>query len=75
VAALLLAFAAGSMGLTSPDHPIARSPDALAGEVDARELVERIAREKGQVVLVNFWATWCVPCREEFPDLARLDRA
>ena len=26
-------------------------------------------------MLVNFWATWCVPCREEFPDLARLDKA
>jgi thiol-disulfide isomerase/thioredoxin len=42
--------------------------------VDASGLSERIAREKGRVVLVNFWATWCVPCREEFPDLSRLQR-
>jgi thiol-disulfide isomerase/thioredoxin len=47
----------------------------IAGEVDAKGLADRIAREKGRVVLVNFWATWCVPCREEFPDLTRLDRA
>ena len=47
----------------------------IAGEVDAAGLAERIAREKGRVVLVNFWATWCVPCREEFPDLARLSKA
>ena len=62
-------------GFPSPDHPITRSSDLLAGEVDAKGLAERIAREKGNVVLVNFWATWCVPCREEFPDLARLDKA
>jgi thiol-disulfide isomerase/thioredoxin len=27
---------------------------------------------KGNVVLLNFWATWCVPCIEEFPDLLRI---
>ncbi len=31
-----------------------------------------LASMRGQVVLVNFWATWCVPCREEIPDLNRL---
>ena len=30
---------------------------------------------RGRVVLLNVWATWCGPCREEMPDLDRLDAA
>ena len=34
-----------------------------------------IAKNKGKVVMVNFWATWCAPCVKELPELAKLKRA
>jgi thiol-disulfide isomerase/thioredoxin len=38
-----------------------------------RDLQRRLAQQKGKVVVLNFWATWCQPCVEEFPALVKLD--
>lgn len=44
--------------------------------IDFNGLKQLIKRDptKAQPLLVNFWATWCDPCRDEFPDLVKLDQ-
>jgi len=39
---------------------------------DAKKLAEIVASHKGQVVLVDYWATWCGPCVENFPHTVEL---
>lgn len=40
--------------------------------VGLKDLTSIVAQNKGKVVMLNFFATWCPPCREEIPDLVSL---
>ena len=42
---------------------------------DAEGAAKSLSEWRGKVVLVNIWATWCVPCREEMPTLDKLQAA
>jgi peroxiredoxin len=57
-----LASAATAVGTAAPDFTLR----SLGGPN------MRLQEQRGQVVLVNFWATWCGPCRKEMPHLNRI---
>jgi thiol-disulfide isomerase/thioredoxin len=42
--------------------------------IDTAGLKDLISKPKDKPLLVNFWATFCDPCRDEFPDLVKIDR-
>ncbi|HEY3175237.1 MAG TPA: TlpA disulfide reductase family protein [Candidatus Polarisedimenticolia bacterium] len=65
---LLLAAAALAVAAAG-----AASTPRVAG-IDRRGFAAMLASHKGRPVVVNMWATWCDPCREEFPDLVKLHR-
>jgi peroxiredoxin len=49
------------------------APDFALDDLDGRTV--RLSDLRGQVVLINLWATWCSPCRAEMPDLVTLYQA
>lgn len=67
VFSLLAAVAGSALAAVSPG---ATAPDFTLRSAAGPNL--RLQEQRGQVVLINFWATWCGPCRQEMPQLNKL---
>jgi len=48
--------------------------DFTLPDLDGKEYSLKSLRSSGKIVVINFWATWCPPCRKELPDLVALSQ-
>jgi thiol-disulfide isomerase/thioredoxin len=75
VSALLLVISVAGQIATAQKRA---KPKAPAGPPVTRidlEGLKGLLKPDGKPRLINFWATWCDPCREEFPELVKVDAA
>jgi peroxiredoxin len=68
--ALFAAFALGATAAMPAIAPSSIAPDFTLRTMGGPNL--RLQEQRGRVVMVNFWATWCGPCRQEMPELNKL---
>jgi thiol-disulfide isomerase/thioredoxin len=52
----------------------AAAPKVVVEPIDTDKLKNLLAQQRHRPLLVNFWATFCDPCRDEFPDLVKIDK-
>ncbi len=73
----LLAACRSEQKTESSGEPQSRERATNGGSIGVEAIdesgFEKLTQERnGKMLLLNVWATWCIPCKEEFPDLVRL---
>src|SRR5262245_55735329 len=55
-------------------HTDERSAEVKLQVVKFAEVESAIARQQGKIVVIDVWATWCIPCKQEFHHLVELHK-
>jgi thiol-disulfide isomerase/thioredoxin len=74
IGSLLVNFSALAQSRATHPHPRAVKPAASTRAINAEEMQALLKGDGARPLLVNYWATWCDPCRDEFPDLVKIDK-
>lgn len=72
-AMVLAPYATGAMENFKQEVPAKPAPDLAFKDGEGKDV--HLSDFRGKLILLNLWATWCVPCREEMPALNRLQAA
>ena len=81
VLGVVVLLAGGGMAASHylQDEPAIRAgsdaPGFLAKTLDETPVTKSLTNYRGEVVLLNIWATWCIPCRTEMPSMEALYKA
>ncbi len=75
ICSAVLLLALSCVAQTTPSETKSKPNDKplpVVLQID-EESIKDVLKPDGKPLLINFWATWCVPCVEEFPELVKLD--
>jgi thiol-disulfide isomerase/thioredoxin len=71
IAVAVLLFGVCAIGFSAAAVPQAKAPHDPQ-LIDAQGYAKLVQQNRGKPLLINFWATWCEPCRDEYPMLSEL---
>lgn len=61
-----------SVSMDNNNTNINTAPLFTASLIDTQGAKQNLSQYQGKIIVLNFWATWCPPCREEMPELSQL---